>query len=49
MKDLVPKFKILVFIGHLSCLFKYIIGVCSCRNTNADTNNSNEKRFPLPC
>ena len=32
MKDLVQKFKILVFIDHLSCLFNYIFGVCSCRN-----------------
>ena len=31
MKD-VQKFKILVFIDFLSCLFTYIIGVCSCRN-----------------
>ena len=31
MKDLVQKFKILVFIDHLLCLFNYIIDVCSCR------------------
>ena len=31
MKDLVQKFKILVFIDDLSCLFNYIIDVCSCR------------------
>ena len=23
---------IIIFIGHSSCLFKYIIGVCSCGN-----------------
>ena len=32
MKDLVQKFKILVLLDHLSCLFNYIIGICSCRN-----------------
>ena len=32
MKNLVQKFKILVFMDHLSCLFNYIIGVCLCRN-----------------
>ena len=32
MKDLVQKFKILVFLDHLSCLFNYIISMCSCRN-----------------
>ena len=25
MKDLVPKFKILVFIDHLSCIFNHTI------------------------
>ena len=37
MKDLVQKFKFLVFIDHLSCLFSYIYGVCSCRNIFSST------------
>ena len=32
VKDLVQKFKLLVFIDHLSYVFNYVIDVCSCRN-----------------
>ena len=42
MKDLVEKFKILVFIDHLSCLFN------NSNNNNNNNNNDNNNNNNLP-